>query len=75
MEYKDFSKTKKRSTKSKVRKARQTKQLTGYGYNSPEERKALLGQMNRPTPSTSAKKSKKKKQGSIDDQFAYLDKW
>jgi hypothetical protein len=66
---------KKRTTKAKVRKARQARRLTGLDYNSPEERKALIGEMDRPTPSTTAKKSKKKKQGSIDDQFAYLDRW
>lgn len=66
---------KKRTTKAKVHKARQTRRLTGLEYNSPEERKALLGSMNGPTPSTSAKKPKKKKQISIDEQFAYLDRW
>ena len=75
MEYKDFSKAKKRTTKGKVRKARQAKRLTGLEYNSPEERKALLSSMNGPTPSTTTKKSKKKKQGSIDDLFADLDRW
>lgn len=66
---------KKRTTKAKVRKARQSRRLTGLEYNSPEERKALISEMDRPTPSTTTKKSKKKKQGSIDDQFAHLDGW
>ena len=66
---------KKRTTKAKVRKARQTRRLTGLEYNSPDERKALLNSRNGPTPSTTTKKSKKKKQGSIDDLFADLDRW
>tara|TARA_R100000656_G_scaffold108445_1_gene80527 strand:+ start:288 stop:515 length:228 start_codon:yes stop_codon:yes gene_type:complete len=75
MEYKDFSKGKKKTTKGKVKRAKQDTQLMGYEYNSPEERRELLGSMDGPTFSPTTKKAKKKKQISIDDQFDYLNGW
>ena len=74
IEYKDFSKGKKKTTKAKVKRAKQDRQLMGYEYNSPEERKALLGSMSGPTFSPATKK-KKKKQMRIDDEFDYLNRW
>jgi hypothetical protein len=66
---------KKKTTKRKVKRAKQDRQLMGYEYNSPEERKALLGSMSGPTFSPATKKAKKKKHMSIDDQFADVDRW